>query len=359
MNEAFLRNYRKILTALLILLLIPLTVACFYDRPLGDELIQSLDAARAWRESGSLLQTFQKAFQMMARDYQTRSGIFFSMLLFAMPLSVFGGNWLVGVNALLTILLMLYGFWRVAGCLQSLCRGVSQEAVRCAGLLLGLMALLLLPDYHESIYWFGGAINYTVMSALAMLLFSAVFRAALDGKAPVWRLCLWCVGFFCLGGTNWMTPASSIVLYGAIAVWVLITRRPKRLLLPYLFLLLGFATAALAPGNAARQETMNANVSFISAFLSSFQHSVLYFFSLPRPSASRQPPCSRCCTSAAIGLHGTQTCVFSCCASFCRSTVSGCWAGFCAGRAMSRKPRRTPPPKTAAPSLAWAPRCFS
>lgn len=67
MNEAFLRNYRKILTAVLILLLIPLTVACFYDRPLGDELIQSLDAARAWRESGSLLQTFQKAFQMMAR----------------------------------------------------------------------------------------------------------------------------------------------------------------------------------------------------------------------------------------------------------------------------------------------------
>lgn len=279
MNEAFLWSYRKILTALLILLLIPLTVACFYDRPLGDELIQSLDAARAWRESGSLLQTFQKAFQMMARDYQTRSGIFFSMLLFAMPLSVFGGNWLVGVNALLTILLMLYGFWRVAGCLQSLCCGVSQEAVRCAGLLLGLMALLLLPDYHESIYWFGGAINYTVMSALAMLLFSAVFRAALDGKAPVWRLCLWCVGFFCLGGTNWMTPASSIVLYGAMAVWILITRRPKRLLLPYLFLLLGFATAALAPGNAARQETMNANVSFISAFLSSFQHSVLYFFS--------------------------------------------------------------------------------
>lgn len=112
-----------------------------------------------------------------------------------------------------------------------------------------------------------------------MLLFSAVFRAALDGKAPVWRLCLWCVGFFCLGGTNWMTPASSIVLYGAMAVWILITRRPKRLLLPYLFLLLGFATAALAPGNAARQETMNANVGFISAFLSSFQHSVLYFFS--------------------------------------------------------------------------------
>ena len=143
MNEAFLRNYRKILTALLILLLIPLTVACFYDRPLGDELIQSLDAARAWRESGSLLQTFQKAFQMMARDYQTRSGIFFSMLLFAMPLSVFGGNWLVGVNALLTILLMLYGFWRVAGCLQSLCRGVSQEAVRCAGLLLGLAESLV------------------------------------------------------------------------------------------------------------------------------------------------------------------------------------------------------------------------
>lgn len=218
MNEAFLWSYRKILTAVLILLLLPLTVACFYDRPLGDELIQSLDAVRAWRESGSLLQTFQKAFQMMARDYQTRSGIFFSMLLFAMPLSVFGGNWLVGVNALLTILLMLYGFWRVAGCLQSLCRGISQEAVRCAGLLLGLMALLLLPDYHESIYWFGGAINYTVMSALAMLLFSAVFRAALDGKAPVWRLCLWCVGFFCLGGTNWMTPASSIVLYGAMAV---------------------------------------------------------------------------------------------------------------------------------------------
>ena len=49
MNEAFLRNYRKILTAVLILLLIPLTVACFYDRPLGDELIQSTRPASGGR----------------------------------------------------------------------------------------------------------------------------------------------------------------------------------------------------------------------------------------------------------------------------------------------------------------------
>lgn len=35
MNEAFLRNYRKILTTVLILLPISLTIACFYDRPLG------------------------------------------------------------------------------------------------------------------------------------------------------------------------------------------------------------------------------------------------------------------------------------------------------------------------------------
>ena len=44
-----------------------------------------------------------------------------------MPLSVLGGNELVGVNALLTILLILYGFWWVAWCLHSLCRGVSQD----------------------------------------------------------------------------------------------------------------------------------------------------------------------------------------------------------------------------------------
>lgn len=83
MNEAFLRNYRKILTTVLILLPISLTIACFYDRPLGDELFQSLDAARAWRGNDSLLRTFQEVFQMMVQDYQTRSGIFFSMLLHA------------------------------------------------------------------------------------------------------------------------------------------------------------------------------------------------------------------------------------------------------------------------------------
>lgn len=52
--ERFLRAYRKVLMVALIFIAIPIIVASFYARPLGDDLNMSLEAARTWRETGSV-----------------------------------------------------------------------------------------------------------------------------------------------------------------------------------------------------------------------------------------------------------------------------------------------------------------
>lgn len=276
-HNHFFRTYRRILLAVLVLLLVPVVIASFYYRPVADDLGQPLPVIAVWRETGSLWEMVKAAFETMAETYMNRSGIFFSMLLSLVPLTFFDIH-LGWINILFHVGFLLSALWRAADGMTVFCSGISKEVKHCAALLLCNMVMLFMPSYYEGIFWFSSAVNYTFMISLAIHLFVGVFKCSYAQKAPWWRVGVWCIGFFCLGGANWMTPASAIVTWGALTVWMVWNKKPKRLLLPFAFLLLGFLIAAAAPGNAARDLSMGAQVGLAEAFFTSFKNSVLFIF---------------------------------------------------------------------------------
>lgn len=86
--ERFLRAYRKVLMVALIFMALPIMVASFYARPLGDDLNMSLEAARAWRETGSVGQMLVAGLESAVYYYRTWSGLLAYMFVGALPLSV-------------------------------------------------------------------------------------------------------------------------------------------------------------------------------------------------------------------------------------------------------------------------------
>lgn len=280
--QRFFRIYRIVLVVALILMLIPIIAAAGYTRPVMDDLCAPLEAAKAWRETGSVIQTVVAGVKSAVDYYMNVSGIFAYMLLAALPVSVFDPK-LMGIEVLLTVGIYLLGMWCLARCLKTVCKGISSAAVACAWLLLCLMGLLLMPSYCESIFWYAGAANYTWGVALELAVFSALLLWCCKGGVGIGRLALCSVGAFLLGGMNWMTATSSLVVAGAFAVAICWKRRPKRLLIPLLCLAAGYVVTVLAPGNAVRQEAMNYHVSLPEAFFFSFLDSFTYLFSDARP----------------------------------------------------------------------------
>ena len=277
-NARFFRVYRMILCAVLVVILLPTLALCVYDRPQSDDLQQPRPVAAAWRETGSLGKTFLAAVQATRDIYFDYSGIFFSMLLMVFPFSVFHYT-LIGLNAALAVVLLVGAMFRLAFCARDLCPDAPGEAVHCLGLLMAIFVLLLMPSYYEGIYWATSAINYACIVAMSVFLFASVCHGLCTGCIPVWKLALWCVGFFCLGGSNWQSSTSSIVIYGLLALGVLLLRKPKRLLLPFAFLLAGYLVAVCAPGNFARQDHMGVEKALVSTLVYSLSQGGRFFFS--------------------------------------------------------------------------------
>ena len=280
--ERFLRAYRKVLMVALIFMALPIMVASFYARPLGDDLNMSLEAARAWRETGSVGQMLVAGLESAVYYYRTWSGLLAYMFVGALPLSVFDPK-LIGLNVIMSLGLLLWGAWCVARCLKTVCKNFSKAAASCTWMLLGLMMLLLMPNYCESLFWYSGAASYTWGSALQMAVFSALIAGCCRENVKTARIVLWSIGAFLLGSMNWQVTASSLVIGGALAVAICCKRRPKRLLIPLLCLLAGAVVAVIAPGNTVRQEAMNFDASLVEAFFFSFLDSFTYLFSDARP----------------------------------------------------------------------------
>ncbi len=86
------------------------------------------------------------------------------------------------------------------------------------------------------------------------------------------------MGFFCLGGTSWMIPTGSVVCYAALSLYIILRKKPKRLLIPFVFLLGGFVTALVGPGNAIRETAMGATPTLPIAFIDSFLRAIRFAF---------------------------------------------------------------------------------
>lgn len=276
-SERFFKTYKVILFVVLILMLIPILIACFFARPVTDDLVAPVEAAHAWRDTGSLVAMLKAGLQTIEQLYFTHSGTFTSMIISTFPLSVFGARW-IGLNAVITIGLILWSMWHVAKCLKVVCKEIKDDVIICAWLLMSLMILLFMPSYYEGIYWSCGAGNYTNAPMVMFILFASMFCKCYENRASVWNVVLWSIGFFFLGGVNWVSPTSAIVAGGAVVIWVFGGKKSKCFLIPFAFLLLGYMIAIISPSNVIRQELMNVDTPIYVAFFNSFLQSFLFLF---------------------------------------------------------------------------------
>lgn len=273
MTKRFFRVYQGILLAVLIAILIPMFAASFYNRPACDDLIHPYPAMITLQNGGSLLDVLRVVGKETVDFYYNLSGGFASVFINHLPPMIFNYK-LTWLHPIFFLLMLVVVCIRFAQCIRVYCPDTPRSVIGCSGLLLCVMLLTLMRYPSETIYWFVGAISYTLSFEVAVLIacdLAITFkRGTLKGRRGAMHLALLCLACVYLGASNLVIPTMSLVLYGFFVLWLFIRKQDKRFVLPFVFLILSYLVEVLAPGNFNRQSGVGDPYPILLAFAQSF-----------------------------------------------------------------------------------------
>lgn len=286
MSERFTKGLKWALWAALALVMLPLMLAAFYNRPSADDYV-FLRTVTDVMANGGVWALLKNAVQYMIDNYLHWSGMFTPMFwgcIVQIPTAI--DYRIAWYYPMAYMLLLAFACLRLGDCAGKLLKA-SKDASRCAGLMLAIAIFLLTDGVAEGYYWNSGAMVYTAMFSLCMLLFAGLlswYSDAPQGLGPRQGLRpgLYCLGFLAVSGGNFGTSTLSIIFYGYFILYMLLKKdRRYYLALPFLFLLGGYLAAVLAPGNAVRQSLIE-KPGIIEAFIAAFREAVLFFGREPK-----------------------------------------------------------------------------
>lgn len=265
-------SYRLLLSLLLTALalsLIPLLAVGRYAVPCADDFSYGTMTHLSFVETGSFIQTVAAAGRTAANAYRVWQGTFSAIFLMALQPSVFGEGYYF-LTPVIMLAALLAGSFMLCVTVGDRVFGLEKRLGGIVGAVAAMLSIQLIPSPVQGLFWYNGAIYYVFFHGLALLALALGIRLVLDGGLG--RLILLSLLAFVLGGCNYVTALSCAILGAAgLLLLPLCGRRGwKRLILPFLMLLLSFGLSFLAPGNAVRQASVQHEPQALRAIVLSF-----------------------------------------------------------------------------------------
>ena len=195
----------------------PLLVLSAYNFPSADDWSYGRDAYKALQAGGGVGTVLRISFETVARYYVGWEGRFMNALFASLQPGIWGEEYYAVVAWLMLgglILGELFLFRELSG--RLLCR----EGCENRGLWFPVAAstlilqILYTPSAVESFYWYTGAVNYTFVFGLSMVLTALFLKLGL-GEAKGWKYGLnaaaACILSVAVGGDNYSTSLSMVL----------------------------------------------------------------------------------------------------------------------------------------------------
>ncbi|MBD5478432.1 MAG: hypothetical protein HDR08_07965 [Lachnospiraceae bacterium] len=249
--------------------LIPLLIAGRYNVLAADDYAMSKESHLIWESTHSLWEMLKYAVQYTLKLYWTWKGSFTVSFFESLNPGAFGEKF-----ACLTPVIMLFSILFSLAIFEKsvLSRYYTYTREEAAVLFGGAAFLILqtLPSPVEGLYWYSGALGYTFLHFLMLLLFAMVWKIekAKNNLAKILYTLLACMYAFLVGGSQYITVLECLLWY---AVLLFLERKNMRWwkIVPGISLALGSALNFLAPGNMARKAE-SAGLGPVKAILYSF-----------------------------------------------------------------------------------------
>ena len=259
-------------------LMFPLLWISKYNHMCADDYGYGLAPHLAWVETGSMIEVFKAATQVVTDYYDWWQGTYSSIFLMALQPGIFGEKYyFLGA-------LFLYLVFHVAVIylLRTLWVKFFKADKYVAGIATILVLVLLIQFMEtpvQSFYFYNAGVHYIFMASVLMVLWAMQIRTVLThDKKELWFYCVAQVILgIVLGGGNFIT-AFLFILTSLTFFFLAFWKRKKECIycVPgFVFEIVGFIISAAAPGNLVRAEKSD-GVSAIKAIILSFKYSLMY-----------------------------------------------------------------------------------
>lgn len=268
----------------LILILAPLFIISHYNFVSADDYSFSAASVSLWQKSHSVWKVLCNQVRHAYEQYHTWQGTYFSGWLLTSLLGFFSQNaYFLGTYLSLGGLVVCELFSFIV-----ILRKVFHTDYACSFILAVScisMQVLMTTVPVEAYFWFTGAIVYTFIYALTILLTACLvlfYHGSFSRLQFVLMNLLFVVLSLAIGGSNYITAlvTSLIYLFSGVYFFVRHHRFRFAVLGQFIFYLVAFALNVAAPGNMVRQGIVTENrLSAVESILLSLKEAVQYLMS--------------------------------------------------------------------------------
>lgn len=235
-----------------ILLLLPICYLSFVNRASGDDYGYGILTRSAWITTHSLLEVGKAAWTTIKNYYYTWQGTWFSIFLFSLQPEVFHQDAYVIVVFLVLFLWIGSTFLLLKEILHKRLKMNVWSYCLCVIILL-ILGIEFIPNTRSSIFWYNGAVHYTVPFSMCQLLIVWLLRYGEKYKPGYFAGTF--VLMTLLGGANYQAAllAAIVTVYAVIINYA--EKKDKRifmLIFPFAAEMLGLIISMKAPGNKVR-----------------------------------------------------------------------------------------------------------
>ena len=260
---------------LIILSMIPLIMLSFYDHPSADDYSYACLTGPAWRSTRNLFAVIGAAVDTSIKEWYSWQGPFTSGFFMALQPALFGEQYyrITGILfiGLITICNLIFFYYFLHKRLK--CDRLPSIAI---GMTASFLMLHYMPLASEGIYWFCGAVHYTLFFAATEILLCLIFNLLKpqSKRGVVLQVILASILGFFLSGGNQMAAFSALLLTFGICGFCPFLKKKSyviRTAIVFVFQIAGFLLSALSPGSTRRSTSIGADLGIVGSIAASIQ----------------------------------------------------------------------------------------
>ena len=251
------RIYLYCIIIISFLLLLPMLRIGFYSHPSFDDFGYSATTYHVYNETHSIPLTIKEAFDNSIKMTSSWQGLYTAAFVQSLQPAIFGVKYyaFTSIISIATIWIPVFLFFYYTLCVRL--KWNKLQTFSLASIICTVMTQFL-PSAVEGLYWFNGAMNYTLFWGMLIVLMTIYFSFDTNKSKVIWSLKVTIASIlaFLISGGNYV-PAFEALIVEFIFIVVLITIRNRKSMvgvgISFLFGLFGFFLSATSPGVAVRQ----------------------------------------------------------------------------------------------------------
>lgn len=270
-NRKIIKYYEFLVTAIIILSILPVLYIARYNHPSADDYAYSMTIHYAVKSGAGPLDIIKTAFDTSIAYMQSWQGLYSSAFLLSLQPAVFGEQY-YAVTPVVIIVMLYLGTAAFFGAVLKYMLGAGKRPALFVALVIVFYMVQAMPSPCEGLFWFNGAVNYLFFWGIMMCEAALLIRYWFQEKNGIVLMLIAASLSFITSGGNHVTAFVSILFNITGCGFALWKKKKPFMIIPTLAGIIGLIINMTAPGTAVRMAEVGTPAGILDTILHGGYH---------------------------------------------------------------------------------------